>query len=143
MNSESAILTGLSYQLKANPWLGTQLLFSHAIERIRHDAQRLRESAPPNSFSLGWVQRINDDWSATLLHYRVGAIEWLEFGERIAPYQRTDARIAHRVRVSNLRGDLSLAGQNLFGSYNEFRNGPPEETHRYSRRIFATLRFDY
>lgn len=143
-NIDQARIRGLSYQVKLKPFDGAQVALGQSFQRVSHPTEQVRDGAPSHSTSLMWVQRLPWDLSLTLIHYAVGAIYWDGFGDRIDGFRRTDARLGYRFRLGSTRGEASLVGLNLFGKYNEFKNGrdEPSSEYEFSRRVYATLRLE-
>lgn len=142
-NVETARIRGVEYQLKWTPFASTQLTLSQAFTRISQREKDLERSAPTHSTSLMWTQALPGSLSFSLMHYSVGAMRWLGFGDDLPAFRRTDARVSYAFRTMGLRGELSLVGINLFDRYHEFRVGAEPETHLFGRRTYATLRLDY
>lgn len=142
-NLETSRNRGLEGQVAFSPMAGTRLTLSHATQRIRQHIPRVAHSAPGNATTLMWTQAVSDAIDFSLIHHRVGRIHWLEFGDDLRPIRRTDARVTWRWRDGPYRGELILAGTNLFGRYDEFRAQPPPETHRFGRRLTVGLKVDF
>lgn len=142
-NVETARLSGVSYQIKFSPFNASQLVLGQAFERIAQSSKRLSDSAPTHSTSVMWTQKIADAWSFTLIHYAIGAMEWLEFGDRINAHRRTDARIGYAFSGAGVKGEISISALNLFDRYNEFRNGVLPNDQVFTSRTFATLRLEF
>lgn len=142
-NLETARLTGIDVQVRLQPREGTQILVGHNYQRTEHRNLKTRRSAPVNSTSLVWIERLDPSLTLSVMHFRVREIQWLEFGDLIPRYRRTDVRLAQGFRSGDLKGELALVGQNLFDRYPEFRIGNPGEEQVFSRRLFLTLRLDY
>jgi iron complex outermembrane receptor protein len=154
INAGSLRTRGLEYQLRFQPARGSSFALAQAFTEIYGGptdaaaagfrvAEDFRQSAPPHSTSLMWTQQLPLGFSFSIIHYAVGAIRWLDFGQRVDGYRRTDGRFSYRFETGYLRGDISVTGLNLFGEYNEFRNGEPPETHVVDRRLFGTVRLEF
>lgn len=142
-NLETSRNRGLEGQFAFSPRPGTRLTLTHAIQRIRQHIPRVAGSAPRNATSVMWTQSLSEAIDFSLVHHQVGRIQWLEFGDDIGAYRRTDARATWRWRDGPYRGELIVAGTNLFGRYNEFRAPPPPETHAFGRRYTVGIKLDF
>ncbi len=142
-NLESSRNMGLEGQVAFSPLPGSRLTWTHAAQRIRQHIPRVARSAPRHGSSILWTQTLSERLDFTIVHHRVGRIHWLEFGDEIAAYRRTDARVTWRWRDGARRGELILAGTNLFGRYDEFRAPLPPETHAFGRRLTVGLRLEF
>lgn len=142
-NVETARIRGASYQIKWSPFPTTQLTLGQAFTRIDQRDAELEQSAPTHSSSLMWTQRLPGSFSFSLMHYSVGAMRWLGFGDYIPAHRRTDLRLAYAFRASGMNGEVSLVGLNVFDRYSEFRVGQEPETHIFGSRTYATVRLEF
>lgn len=142
-NVTSARLRGVEYQLQWSPFPATRFQLGHTEQRISNPDEDVRRSAPRHSTSLMWTQRLGESLTLNLIHYRVGEIRWLGFGDLVAPYRRTDLNLAWRFRLAGTKAELSATALNLFDKYNEFRNGTVPGEQEFNRRAYVTLRLEY
>jgi hypothetical protein len=92
-----------------------------------------------------WMQQLPGGFSFSVTQYWVGAMTWLGFGSKVESYRRTDARASWAFRANGLRGELALAGLNLFDRYSDFKDEPdfPSRQNETSSRIFGSLRLEF
>src|SRR5205085_10730029 len=80
-------------------------------------------STPTHTRSAMLIQRLPYGVDASATYYRVSQMRWLDQGDDDdTHYDALDARLAYHLRVAGLRGTLALVGQNLAGSYFDYRN---------------------
>ncbi|HJW02647.1 MAG TPA: TonB-dependent receptor [Azospira sp.] len=97
------------------------------------------DSAPFHSYNLMLARDFGSSWTASLIHYHVGAVTALGDGDPVEAYSRTDLRLAKRFSVGATRGELAFVVQNLADhKYLEFL-----ADNQIGRRSFATLRLDF
>jgi iron complex outermembrane receptor protein len=142
-NVETARIRGASYQLKWSPLASTHLTLAQAFTYIAQRDPEIAESAPTHSTSLMWTQQLPAGFSFSLMHYSVGAMRWLGFGDYIPSYQRTDLRLAYAFQAAGMRGEVSLVGLNLLDDYYEFRVGSEPETSLFGRRVYGSVRIEF
>jgi len=101
---------------------------------VRNQQRRL-ESVPEKTMSALLIHRFSPDWEVSAGYYRVGYMLWMGSGDELDGYERLDLRLAHRLRLGGLRGEMALVAQNALDE--EYRDFIDENT--AERRVFATL----
>jgi iron complex outermembrane receptor protein len=107
----------------------TQLNLSHAYTKTVVDtaynaavAEDLQHSNPSHTASALLSHRFAGAFEASVGYYYVRALEVLGDGDPLKTYRRWDARLAYDFRLAGQRGQVAVALQNLFKTYNEYRN---------------------
>lgn len=125
-------IRGIEFQLKTKPLRDTELIWSHALTRIESDNDSLRNSMPPYSASLTWLQRYWGGVSSTLTVFSVGPTEWRD-SKPVASYVTWDGRLAWRFKAG--RADSELAVGLINGGVRHEEWGlpgrPPNPTDRF------------
>lgn len=142
-NVETARIHGASYQLKWSPLASTQLALAQAFTHVSQRDPEIEESAPTHATSLMWTQQLPLGVSFSVMHYAVGAMRWLGFGNALPSYRRTDLRLAYAFQAAGLRGEVSLVGINVLDDYYEFRIGTEPETNLFGQRLYGGVRLEF
>lgn len=95
-------------------------------------------STPKWTTSAILIQRFPDNFEASAMYYRVSQMHWVgqdSPDNQIQGFRTLDLRLAKKLRVGNLKGELSLVGRNLLGKYFDF-----DANNVLGVRYFVTLR---
>ncbi|MBW8329427.1 MAG: TonB-dependent receptor [Thiobacillus sp.] len=136
-NREDFTARGGDLQLNWQPVQELRVSAQYArafIEAAPGVDEDLVESAPRNSFSLLARYDLGRGWTASAGVYRSGRMKWLSEGDTTQAFTRWDARLARRWTWQGHEIEAAVAGQNLGGNYQEFR-----DTNIFSRRIYGSL----
>lgn len=134
-NTAGFDVRGLEYQLKWQPWRGTELNLNQAYIDVVSPDPVLDKATPKLTTTLGWFQRLNNGVDFTLLHqYSTKTTLQLNTPGAENPKHRTDIRVSKPIQLQGHRGELALVVQNL---------GSPQQVQRptfwFERRAFVTL----
>lgn len=126
-------IRGIEFQLKTRPLRDTELIWSHALTRIESDNQSLRNSMPPYSASLTWLQHYWGGVSSTLSLFSVGPTEWRD-SKPVASYVTWDGRLAWRFKAGRADSELALGLINGGVRHEEWGlpRRPPNPTDRFT-----------
>jgi iron complex outermembrane receptor protein len=137
-NLEDVLQRGYEIQAKWNPAPNNMVMLNHASLDIDTDLE-YQEYSPPRMTGLHWLHRFNGDVDLTLSHYWVSSFTAID-QDRIASYQRLDARLAKSFRLKDMQGQVALTWQNLSGAYMEFHDSP---RNIFDRRANISVRLDF
>lgn len=135
-NSRDAIrLTGVEYQLRAQPWADADLIFSHTMIRASAADPAVEATVAPYSASLTWLQHFGA-WHSTLSVLRMGPSEagtGYAGSERfkVDAYTTLDLSFARSLRLGNRTVEFRLSGINLLGGHQELVHRPVERLPEY------------
>lgn len=137
-NAQDVEIQGIEYQLRWQPLPGTRLLVNQAFVRIRsaqlsfvtaQDASNLEKlttqtnaSAPERSTTLMLIQKLPWDVELSLTQHHVASVRWTLNQTPVAPYVRTDWRLAKSFRFGPQNFELAYTGRSTLGEYGDFRN---------------------
>ena len=123
----------------------TQFNFSHAYTKTQIDsalnaaaAEDLRNATPRHTSSALVSHRFGRAVETSVGYYYVGAAEPIGDSDLLPAYRRWDVRLAYDFRLGAQRGQAALVVQNLFKSYNEYRND-----NLFKSRALATLNMEF
>lgn len=137
-NLSGILQQGYEIQAKWNPAPNNMLMLNHAYLEI-DTAIEYQEYSPPRMTGLHWMHRFGGDIDLTLSHYWVSSFTAID-QDRIASYQRLDARLAKSFRWKDMQGQIALTWQNLSGAYMEFHDSP---RNIFDRRANVSLQLDF
>lgn len=134
-NTDGFDIRGLEYQLKWQPWRGTELNFNQTYIDLVTANPSVKYVAPKLATTVALFQRLPNGIDLALLHQQSTDVRLFAGSAGTEnPRRRTDMRVAKPVQVGGHRGDLALVVQNL---------GSPQQVHRpsfwFERRAFVTL----
>ncbi len=99
---------------------------------------QIGDYVPKRTFSALLSHRFDHGWSGSLAWYAMSRMNWPNDGDRLAPYDRLDLRLARRLSLAGNHAQVELIAQNLLGNtYIEFR-----DDNRFERRLFIRLKID-
>ncbi len=128
LNLEHVLTLGYEYQLRWQPFDSTRLIYSHAYIKIFADltdetvvadnpglnttkiSRQTRESAPQNSQSLMWIQKLPYDIQGSVMYYKSDTMRWLR-NSYTSPYERVDWRLAKTFNVAGAKVELAYTAQ--------------------------------
>lgn len=138
VNGQNVRVQGIEYQLRWQPLPDTRLLLNQAFVRTRSElltfvtdqnAENLAKyttqtdaSAPERSTTLMLIQRLPHDIEFSLAQHHVASVRWTLNQTPVAPYVRTDWRLAKRFRVGPQNVEVAYTGRSTTGEYGDFRN---------------------
>lgn len=132
---------GLEYQLKWQPSADTQWVLNQSFSRIKRPPGQPVDRYPPSHVtSVGWLQRLPQQWDLTVLVYGRSGMSWRGLSSRLESTARADARLAKSFRLGTARAEAALVVQALGGDEVEFTS---RERSVFPRRAFATLNVEF
>lgn len=136
-NSQAGRLRGLEYQVRYRPVPTTWFMATQAWQHVSSQDAGLRRSVPVRSLGLHTAHRFDNGITVSAHHWRIGAQEWLGFGEAVPAYKRFDWRIGYDFRLGDHRAEVALVTHNQGRPYQDYRLN-----YWLERRLFATIRID-
>jgi iron complex outermembrane receptor protein len=147
-NDGEAITDGIETQIKWRSSMHSQLILTHAyafqsgqvLQRIIGGVPSYTEtdlSTPELTTSLLVIQEFSPRLEGSLGFYHVSNMEFFG-GDETGGYAALDARLAWKLRTNDMRGEVSLVGQNLLNSYFDF-DSSPSSTALMDRRFYINL----
>ncbi len=120
-----AQVTGFETQMKYRLFDRTQIIANYAHINISGDKSRLpggfTTSMPKNTFSALVTHQFDNNWDASYAFYQTGAVEALGDGQPVGLNRRHDVRVARKFDLNRVKGELSIAVENLLDDqYHEF-----------------------
>jgi len=132
---------GLEYQLKWQPSADTQWVLNQSFNDIKRPPSQPVDRYPPSHVtSVGWLQRLPQQWDLTVLVYGRSGMSWRGLSSRLEGDARVDARLAKAMRWGTHRAELALVVQALDGDEVEFTS---RERSVFPRRAYATLNLEF
>ncbi|MEJ2694868.1 MAG: TonB-dependent receptor, partial [Candidatus Thiodiazotropha sp.] len=137
-NTGEFTIDGLELELIYQPSRDFRLTLTNAIMHSQADGfdqisgytdSRQARRVPDYSGSLFMLKRLNARWDFSLVYSWVGEMAWQN--RPVDAYTRLDARLAHRFRIGDNRGEVSLVIQNAGDDYEDYRPRILMETHSY------------
>ena len=116
-------IQGVEYQLKWQAWQGAQLLLNQTYTKIgpAPEYSTADLAAPRLATTLALFQKLPGDIELSLMHYHTGITRLIGSGwDRQPVVNRTDLRLAKRMRWGAHRGELALVVQNLGPDYRDY-----------------------
>ncbi|WP_043108373.1 TonB-dependent receptor domain-containing protein [endosymbiont of unidentified scaly snail isolate Monju] len=99
---------------------------------------QIDDYVPKRTFSALLSHRFDHGWSGSLAWYAMSEMNWPNDGDRLAPYDRLDLRLARRLTLAGNNTQIELIAQNLLGNtYIEFR-----DDNQFERRFFIRLKIE-
>lgn len=167
LNGQDLRISGVEYQVRWQPRLGTELTINQAFVDIRSTAnarlsalsvggqrpaqdavRHMDNSAPEVSSMLRWQQVLPFGLEGSITYYRYSRFQWTK-NTSVGPFHRTDWRVAYPFRWSAGRGDVSFMVQGDGGRHAEYRlagadpNDPNPAPPQYlSPRAWLSLRLE-
>jgi iron complex outermembrane receptor protein len=137
-NADSATISGLEYQLKWRPTPRALLAFSHYMARRSGSEDFVRRSIPAHSGSLFGSYNLSEQTTLSASYSWSAPIHWI--GERTAADAQRELglRLAHSLRLSQVRGQLALVVRHPLGNNAEFRVGQ-----RMPEQAWISLSLEY
>ena len=136
-NDEDFSIRGYEGQLRWKPWEGADLVYAHTRLNSGQFYNGDTQVGVYGSQSLMLMQHLPAGWDLSLMYSEADAGYFPGADTRMPTVRRTDARIAHALRIAGRRAEISLVGQSLDGDYPDFR---PE--FRVRRQTFVMLRME-
>lgn len=107
-----------------------RLAISHIAVSSPTSPASYNNSAPQNTLSLLWDQRITEEWRGSVNYQRVSSMAWTDAGDSSAgnpalpPIEYLNLRLAKKIRASSLHdGEIALVVQNALGNHREYFAG--------------------
>ncbi|THF64539.1 TonB-dependent receptor [Pseudothauera nasutitermitis] len=121
-------LTGIEYQLRAQPWRDGELIFNHTMIHVSSSERAVRDSVAPYSASLTWLQR-HGPWEGSLSVMRMGPIDAGSgyaqgFLYKVPAYTTLDASLGRQLNIAGIPVEVRLSGINLLGRHQELAYRP-------------------
>lgn len=139
VNNGKADQRGAELQLKWQATPDTQILANYAFLHIDSGFDEQRYS-PPHLSGLHVMRRFPGEVDLTLSQYWVSAFEPIGQGP-LPAYQRLDARVGKRFKLSGQRAEVALTLENLAGKYLEFSADDPDNI--FDRRAYVHFKMDF
>jgi len=152
-NGEKVDIQGAEYQMRWQPFNDTRLLLNQSMVHVRAkllDVQvndtsdnvakisnQTRSSAPTHNTVFMLMQKLPWDMDFSLIQSYVGSVRWTR-NTTVAPYRRTDWRLAKRFRVGASNLELAYTGRSTEDSHPEFRT-----SQILTPRHFVSMRLDF
>lgn len=136
-NRGAATVTGIESQLRLQPSERHWLTISHAYVHARSRDPAYERASPSNIYSALWSYRAANRWQLSAGYYRVSAVDPFGHAGQVSPYRRLDLRVAKKIALGPVHGDVALVVQSVGGAYTEFRSD-----NRFERRAYLTIGFD-
>lgn len=120
VNKENFRIRGHEAQLRWRPWSGGRLSYGFS------DLQSTQSYGGANLVgrysiqSLMFMQQLPAAWDLSLSHYEADAGQFPGANSAAPAYSRTDLRVAKALRLAGRRAEISVVGQNLGASYQDF-----------------------
>lgn len=139
-NLEGFKIRGVEYQIKWEVSPDTQLLLNQSFNRLTRTYVAEEREPPSRMGSLGWTQRLPDQWDLAVWWHSQSSMMWRGSRSRLPNTQRLDVRLAKQFRWGQTRGEAAVTVQSLGGDQIEFTSEVPSV---FSRRAFATLKLEF
>ena len=126
INVGDAQVRGFETQIKYRLLKQTQIIANFSHIKISSEQTPLlpggfTKSTGTNNFSALVTHQFNNNWDASYAYYQTGAVEALGDGQPVGLNRRHDVRVARKFNLNRVKGEFSVAVENLFDeSYHEF-----------------------
>jgi len=131
---------GLEYQLRWQPWTGTDMMLGQTFERLLWERGRVDNQPPTHATTLALFQKLPLEAELGLMYTTTGAMSWGNPDDSLPARERLDARLALPLRIGTTRVELAVGVQAATGVYPDNLNGS-----RYfvPRRAYGALRLEF
>ena len=119
-NNEDFDIRGYEAQLRWKPWSGGQLIYGFSELQSTQSYGSANLVGRYGTQSLMFMQQLPAGWDMSLSHYEADASRFPGFDAAAPAYSRTDLRIAKALRLAGRRAEISVVGQNMGASYQDF-----------------------
>lgn len=138
-NGADVHIRGAEYQFKWRPAADTQIVLNQAYTQIDSIESKRSNAAPRVATSLMWFQKMPGDVNLSVMHHRSSPLSPAaeSNSSALAPYTRTDLRLAKALRMGSNSGELALVLQNMGKPYADYT-----QVTKFDRRAFVTLRLE-
>ncbi len=120
VNGENFRIRGGEVQLRWKPWSGGQLIYGYSELQSTQSYGSANLVGRYGTQSLMFMQQLPAGWDMSLSHYEADASRFPGFDAAAPAYSRTDLRIAKALRLAGRRAEISVVGQNMGASYQDF-----------------------
>ena len=139
LNNEDFLIRGLEYQLKWQPWSGTEWRLNQTWMNIASVNPATVLAAPKLTSALMLFQKLPGGLDLSVMYQNSGFMAPQgASADKKAAMTRTDLRLSAPLRFGANRGELSLVLQNLGSPYQDFA---PD--FRFQRRAFVMLQIEH
>jgi iron complex outermembrane receptor protein len=132
--SQPVTLRGIEYQLRAKPWQGGEVLFSHTLIDRHIDDPQIAKRTSPYSGSLTWLQAYGQGWTSTASLLRMGPLAGgygyvpnYDYVSR--PYTTLDLRVARSFHFEGHKMEAAINGINLGARHQEITDRSEQALH--------------
>lgn len=125
INDGDAQVRGFETQIKFKLSKQTQLLANYSYINIvgnkAHLPRDYVDSAASNTFSALITHQFDSNWDASFAYYQASSVTALGDGADVPLSRRSDIRVARQFNTNKVKGEASIAIENLFNNhYNEY-----------------------
>lgn len=117
---------GMMWRFTNTTWMHAAYAFAEIEHRYAtdlfptsittHDNQ-----TPRNTWAVLLAHNFNYGISSSIAYYSIDAVKWLEDGDYMPAYHRTDARLSRRFKLGKDAAEIAVIAQNISNSYQDFQ----------------------
>ncbi|HEX5635609.1 MAG TPA: TonB-dependent receptor, partial [Gammaproteobacteria bacterium] len=117
---------GMMWQFTKATWLHTAYAFAdiehrYATDLFPDNTATHTNQTPRNTWAVLLAHNFDRGFSGSIAHYSIDAVKWLEDGDYMPAYDRTDARLARRFKSGKDNGEIAVIAQNIGNHYQDFQ----------------------